>query len=311
MSVSVVMSVFNGGPYLEASIESVLRQSLDSFEFVIVDDGSTDDSNRIIRGYARNDAGIVLVEQENRGLPAALNRGIAVASQELIARMDADDVMMPTRLERQSMFLRQNPEVAVACSYARLINSAGRVVGESRPEFPPPDRISVEPGKFLAFTHSSAMMRKQAVVSAGGYREEFFYAEDQDLWGRLIARGGRIAVQPEFLMQHRVYPSSISMRNLARQDFLCELIYGNLTRAMRGQKELSLEEFVAIKAARSPLRKAHDLAEFLWISQYKKSSRAYVEGKWYEFLPRIGAAFALRPIRTIERVRNRRTRGEL
>jgi glycosyltransferase involved in cell wall biosynthesis len=311
MSVSVVMSVFNAGPYLEASIESVLRQSLDSFEFVILDDGSTDDSNRIIRSYARDHASIVLIEQENRGIPAARNRGIALASHDLIANMDADDVMMPNRLERQSIFLQQNPEIAVACSYARLINSAGRVVGESRPEFPPPDRIGMEPSKFLAFTNSSAMMRKQAVLSTGGYRKEFPYAEDQDLWGRLIARGSKIAVQPEFLMLHRVYSSSISMRNLARQDFLCELIYGNLTRAMRGQKELSLEEFVAIKAARSPLRKARDLAEFLWVSQYKKSSRAFAEGRWYEFLPRIGAAFALRPIRTIERLRNRRTRGEL
>jgi glycosyltransferase involved in cell wall biosynthesis len=311
MSVSVVMSVFNGGPYLEAALESVLRQTLDSFEFVIVDDGSTDGSNRTIRNYARNHNSIVLVEQENRGLPAALNRGIERASHDLIARMDADDVMLPSRLERQTMFLRQNPEVTVVCSYARLINSAGRVVGESRPEFPPADRLSVEPAKFLAFTHSSVMMRKQAVVAAGGYREKFFYAEDQDLWARLIARGGRIAVQPEYLMLHRVYSSSVSMRNLARQDFLCKLVYGNLTRAMGGQEELALEEFVAIKAARSSLQKARDWAEFLWVSQYKKANRAFAEGRWHEFLPRIGAAFALHPVRTFKRARNRRTRGEL
>jgi glycosyltransferase involved in cell wall biosynthesis len=305
------MSVFNAEPYLEAAIESVLCQTLDAFEFVIVDDGSTDGSNRIIRTYARHHASIVLVEQENRGLPASLNRGIALASHDLVARMDGDDVMLPTRLELQSTFLRRNPEVIVACSYARLINSAGRVIGESRPEFPPADRISVEPSRFLAFTHSSVMMRKPAVVATGGYREQFFYAEDQDLWARLVARGARIAVQPEFLMLHRVYSSSISMRNLARQDFLCELIYANLARAVRGQGELSLEEFVAIKAARSPLRKARDLAEFLWVSQYKKSSRAFAEGRWHEFLPRIGAAFALHPVRTIKRVRDRRSRGEL
>jgi glycosyltransferase involved in cell wall biosynthesis len=306
MSVSVVMSVFNGGPYLEAAIESVLRQSLGSFEFVIVDDGSTDGSNRIIRGFARNHRNIVLVEQENRGLPAALNRGIEQARHDLIARMDADDLMMPVRLERQLVFLQQNEDVTVACSHAQLINSDGRIVGESRPELPPPG----SPDRFVAFTHSSVMMRKQDILSAGGYRDEFFYAEDQDLWARLLIRGCRFAVQPEFLMMHRVHSSSISMRNLARQHLLCELVRSNYTRAMARQEELSIEEFVALRARRSLFQKAEDLVEFLWQSQYKKSSRAFAEGKWLDFLPSIGAAFALRPVRTAKRVLSRRARGE-
>ncbi len=306
MSVSVVMSVFNGEPYLEAAIESVLRQSLDSFEFVIVDDGSTDGSNRIIRGFARNHRNIILVEQENRGLPAALNRGIEQTRHDLIARMDADDIMMPVRLERQLVFLQQNADVTVACSHAQLINSDGRIVGESRPEFSPPG----SPNRFVAFTHSSVMMRKQDVLSAGGYRNEFFYAEDQDLWARLLIRGCRFAIQPEFLMMHRVHSSSISMRNLARQHLLCELVRSNFTRAMAGQEELSIEEFVASRARRPLLQKAGDWTELLWQSQYKKSSRAFAEGKWLDFLPSIGAAFALHPIRTAKRVISRRAGGE-
>jgi glycosyltransferase involved in cell wall biosynthesis len=305
MSVSVVMSVYNGEPYLKAAIESVLRQSLGSFEFVIVDDGSSDGSDRIIRDFARDHRNIVLISQANRGLPAALNRGIEHAHHNLIARMDADDIMMPSRLERQALFLQQNPDVSVACSYVHLINKDGLVVGDSRPGFPAPDRISIEPSKFLAFSHSSVMMRKQEVLSVGGYREDFFYAEDQDLWARLIVHGCRIAVQPEFLMMHRVHSSSISMRNLAKQHLLCELVYSNLTRALAGHEELSLNEFVAIRARRPFLQKAGDLAEFLWQSQYKKSSRAFAEGKWHQFLPSLGAAFALRPVRTVKRVVSR------
>src|SRR4051812_9017302 len=105
MSVSVVMSVYNGENYLVASIESVLQQSLSSFELVLVDDGSTDSSNRIMREFVRSNSNILLIEQENRGLPAALNRGISEARYGLIARMDADDVMVPNRLERQVEFL--------------------------------------------------------------------------------------------------------------------------------------------------------------------------------------------------------------
>lgn len=306
MSVSVVMSVFNGEPYLEAAIESVLRQSLGSFEFVIVDDGSTDGSNQIIRGFARDHRNIVLIEQENRGLPAALNRGIEQARHDLIARMDADDIMTPIRLERQLAFLEQNEDATVVCSYAHLINIDGQIVGESRPELLSPSL----PGRLVAFTHSSVMMRKQDVLSAGGYREEFFYAEDQDLWARLLVRGCRIAVQPELLMMHRIHSSSISMRHLARQHLLCELVYSNFTRAKAGQEELSLEEFVALKASRPLLQKAGDWTEFLWQYQYKRSSRAFAEGKWLDFLPSIGAAFALRPVRTAKRVLSRRARGE-
>ena len=296
MSVSVVMSVFNGEPYLEAAIESVLRQSLGSFEFVIVDDGSTDGSNRIIREFARDHSNIVLVEQPNRGIPTAVNRGMKQARHQLIARMDADDIMVPNRLERQASFLQQHPDVSVACSYIHLINKDGLVIGASRPRFPSPDRVSIEPSKFLAFSQSSVMMRRQDVLSVGGYRGEFPYAEDQDLWARLLVRGFSLAVQPEFLMLHRVHSSSTSMRNFSKLHLLCELVYSNLTRAVAGQEELSLEEFVAKKASRPFFQQAQDFVELLWQYQYTKSSRAFAERKWHKFLPGIGTAFALRPV---------------
>ena len=178
------------------------------------------------------------------------------------------------------------------------------------PQFPPPERTAIEPFSFMDFAHSSAMMRKQDVLSAGGYREEFFVSSDQDLWARLILRGCRFAVQPEFLTMHRIHSSSVTMRKLAKQHLLCELVYSNLTRAMAGQEELSLEEFVALQARRPFLQKVGDWAEFLWQFQYRKSRAAFAEGKWLDFLPSIGAAFALHPIRTAKRVVSRRSGGE-
>jgi glycosyltransferase involved in cell wall biosynthesis len=309
MSVSVVMTVFNAEDYLSAAIESVLRQSLGSFEFVIVDDGSTDGSNRIIRDFASDHRNIVLIEQENRGIPAGLNRAIDHARHDLIARIDADDVMMPNRLERQQGFLQQHPDVSVVCSDIRLINKHGAVVGVSTPRFPPPERLSIEPGKFLAFSASSTMMRKNDVLSAGGFRDEFPYAEDQDLWARLIARGCKIAVQPEFFTLHRIHSASVSMRNLAKQHLLCELIYSNLARALSGQKELSLEEFVASKRGQPFIQQMRDKTEFLWQSHYKTSNRAFAERRWQVFFPSLGAAFALRPVRTVRRILRSRWAG--
>jgi GT2 family glycosyltransferase len=139
---------------------------------------------------------------------------------------------------------------------------------------------------------------------------EFFYAEDQDLWARLLLRDCKFAVVPEPLMMHRIHSASISMRNLARQHLLCELVRSNFARATAGQEELSLEAFVALRARLPLVRRAADFAELLWQSQYKKSTRAFAEGKWLDFLPSIGAAFALRPVRTAKRVASRRTRCE-
>src|ERR1039458_3032292 len=109
--VSVVMAVRNGMPYLTESIESILAQTMRDFEFIVINDGSTDETERYLGGLA--DSRLRIFSQANAGVGASANRGIALARGRYVARMDADDVSLPTRLERQVQFLRENPEVAL------------------------------------------------------------------------------------------------------------------------------------------------------------------------------------------------------
>ncbi|MBI5094602.1 MAG: glycosyltransferase family 2 protein [Candidatus Hydrogenedentes bacterium] len=109
-AVSVVMSVYNGERYLAEAIESILGQTYRDFEFIIIDDGSTDESLKIVEGYASRDNRIRLVSRPNRGLAAALNDGIEIARAPIIARMDADDVSLPKRFEKQMLYMAQHPE---------------------------------------------------------------------------------------------------------------------------------------------------------------------------------------------------------
>src|SRR5438067_12011849 len=112
-AISVIMSVYNAEAFLEAAVQSVLMQSFSDFEFIIIDDGSTDRSNQILQDYARKDNRVRLISRPNKGLTASLNEGLKLARGEFIARMDADDVAAPDRFKIQVEYLRDHPEVSV------------------------------------------------------------------------------------------------------------------------------------------------------------------------------------------------------
>src|ERR1700722_13117089 len=129
--ISVVMSVYNGDPFLAEAVESILNQSFRNFEFIVIDDGSTDRSASIISEYQRSDPRMQVHHQENRGLVESLNRGCRLARGTYIARMDADDVAVSDRFMRQMEFMEQHPEVGVLGGAVEFINSDGRSLGTS------------------------------------------------------------------------------------------------------------------------------------------------------------------------------------
>jgi glycosyltransferase involved in cell wall biosynthesis len=206
--VSVVMSVYNSGEFLRDAIDSILAQTYEDFEFVIIDDGSTDESNEIIKSY--NDKRIVLIEQPNKGLVASLNTGIDIARGMYIARMDADDISLPERFEREVAQLDNNPKLGLVGTYFQYMD-------ETTSErlktviFAPTKHIDLVRMMYLVnpFGHGSVMLRKDAVQKAGGYRAEFDAGEDYDLWHR-ISENWEICQIPKVLYLWRVNPNSIS-----------------------------------------------------------------------------------------------------
>jgi glycosyltransferase involved in cell wall biosynthesis len=204
--VSVVLPVRDGAAYLGAAVESVLFQTLRELELIVVDDGSTDETAAIVAGYA--DDRIRVLRQEPLGLVAALNRGLTASSGRYLARMDADDVSLPERLERQVAFLDQNPKVALVVPGVELIDAHGRSTGTL---VLPPSDAALRRRLLLrnAFTHGAAAMRRDALESAGGYTDDYGSNEDYDLWRRL-ARDWRLAAIPEVLYRYRIHPEAVT-----------------------------------------------------------------------------------------------------
>jgi len=217
--ISVIMSVYNGACYLKKSVESVLNQTLSNFEFIIIDDGSTDTTWEILSEYAQQDQRIRLFKNaDNIGLTKSLNRGIAQSREAYIARQDADDISLPQRFERQIKVLYEHPEVVLVSSDVECIDSKGQVVGGfQRAESP-----DIVAWHLLFYNHvgahSQVMFRREPAISSGGYSEHQLYAQDYEFWLRLV-QIGNFMILPEVLIQYRIgCRDSISVKAKAEQD---------------------------------------------------------------------------------------------
>ncbi len=215
IKVTVLMSVYNSQKYLRQSIESILNQTFKDFEFLIIDDGSTDKSADIIRSYS--DACIRLIQNEkNTGLTCSLNKGLKLARGEYIARQDADDISLPERLEKQVRFLDEHVNVCLLSSSIIMVDVTGKEIGIWRLSA---NNNTIKQNLFRGlnqFSHPSSIFRKRCLEKVGGYREAFDVAQDYDLWLR-IAEEFEVANIEEPLCKYKVWPDTISTRNKTKQ----------------------------------------------------------------------------------------------
>jgi len=229
-AVSVIMAVCNGEKFLQDAVESVLKQSVDDFEFLIIDDGSTDGSGEILENFSKKDSRVRLIRQKNIGLTKSLNIGLRHARGEFIARMDGDDLCFPNRFATQLDFLRQNPDVVACGSNVELIDSDGDRIGVyRRPQTHEEIEEHFWSGLAGAIVHPSAMIRTDALKKIGGYNERFSKCQDYDLWFRL-AEIGRLANVSEVLLQWRQHANSICYQSSDVQFVLAQEIYFDAAR---------------------------------------------------------------------------------
>lgn len=243
-AVSVVIPVYNEQRYVDSCLRSVLSQTFEDFEVVVVDDGSTDSTPDIVRRHAATDDRIRYHRQTNGGIVAALNTGLALAAAPTIARLDGDDEMMPDRLALQMQLLDDRPDLGGVATDFVMMDADGRRIGEVRS--PLTSLTAVEDylarGNPVVFPHSSMMFRHAVVDQVGGYRDEYRDSEDVDLFTRFIDAGHPIVVLPQVLLRHRIHSASISAGASRRQVGLNELIVLNSGRRRQGQPELSVAE---------------------------------------------------------------------
>jgi hypothetical protein len=213
--VSVVMGVFNGERYLREAVESILAQTFGDFEFIIIEDGSTDGTAEILSSYAKGDARIRVVSQGNTGRAEALNRGIALAKARYVARMDADDISAAYRFKDQVDFLDAHTDVGLIGGAYEQIDAKGASMGTVRfPLSDPEIREAMERDNPIC--HPAVMFRKAAAEAAGGYRKALLDADDYDLWLRMAERT-RFANLGEVVLLYRIHPMQASVANMKHQ----------------------------------------------------------------------------------------------
>lgn len=211
--VTVLLAVYNGGNYLREAVESVLAQTYRDFELLVVDDGSTDGSIEALPPDPR----IRLVRNDdNVGQIPSLNRGLEEARGEYVARLDHDDVCLPRRLERQVELLDSSPEVALAATWADIVETNGRLWAHARPVIDSfPEFAAMIVSGQVALVHPSLMFRRSTVVELGGFDERLSASEDQDLYRRLVLGNQDARVIRETLLRYRRHEQQMTVSRSA------------------------------------------------------------------------------------------------
>lgn len=277
-AISVHLAVRNGTPYLAETIDSLAALAGEDLEFVVVDDGSTDDTPRLLAAWAARDPR-VRVETMPAGpgsIPAALNRGLELCRGDLVARTDGDDLYDPQRLVRQRARMAAEPELdALSCGFHR-IDPAGVRIGTVE-AMTGPDLIGFTALFQNSLLHSGTLVRRATLERLGGYDMAYWTAQDSDLFARIVAAGGRIDNLPEPLVSYRVHTTS-------RMN----------TRGTEGQA-LSLTVPTRMQALYlDSLPEGHDVAASVALYQGRHLLEAEVVGRGLSALERIDAVAARR-----------------
>lgn len=205
--ISVILPVYNAEKFIEESVHSILNQSYSDFELIIINDGSTDNSEKIILSI--KDERIKFISKNNSGLAPTLNEGIRLAKGEFIARQDNDDISLPERFKKQIEFLSLNPEIVLVGTWAEIIDENGKSTGRFHKH--PTDSKKLKFNLLFnnPFVHSSIMIRKSVILNAGLYNEDKTLFEDYTLWS-LVARNNEVANLPDVLVKYREVNTGMS-----------------------------------------------------------------------------------------------------
>lgn len=207
-SVTVLMPAYNAGPYIAEAIDSVLQQTFTDFEFIIINDGSTDNTAEILKQY--NDPRIVIISQQNRGLIDTLNDGIKMSKGEYIARMDADDMCLPERLEVQYNFLTSHPDYDMVGCESDVVDKDGNFLTHLVPVGHSHEEIAEQIDRKCPFIHPCVMLKKDMAIKAGLYPKNALTFEDHLLWKKMLSIG-KVCNLKQVLFKVRFNPESVTI----------------------------------------------------------------------------------------------------
>ncbi len=302
--ISVIMPVYNSSEFLAEAIESVLHQTYTNWELVIVDDGSQDSSYAIAQEYQHADKRIVLHQQENSGPSSARNTAVTMAKGELIAMLDPDDVMLPTRLQEQIDFLRKHSDVSVVSCLCNYVDRNNRVLGTNYTDILTVEDCKkyVNENKIVFCLHSGATLYREAFLKVGSYKEDVFYTQDLDLWNRLVEAGYYLVVIPKILVNYRIHGSSVMSTKYLKIPYEYYWIVDSTYRRRQGKKELDYRAYLQ-ELNKEPFRYRLRIKRKIYYKYfYRTAGLMYAERKFLKFLINITGAFLLNPLYVFHKI---------
>jgi glycosyltransferase involved in cell wall biosynthesis len=307
MFVSVVMPIYNGQRFLREAVGSVLAQTHRDFELLAVDDGSSDATPAIIAELAAADRRVRVVTQANGGGARARNRALQEARADWVVNLDQDDVMLPSRIERQLAFIALHPEVRAFSCRAYYINPEGQIFGKTRCEpltTPEAFRRYVAANRPIGINHPGAALHRRTIIAAGGYRAAFEGAEDLDLWNRLAERGHLVLQQDEVLMKYRIHGDSVMASHTRQCWQKGEWVIACIASRRAGRPEPTWEEHVADLRAQPWWRRLRRERELMARVNYRVAGFDIANHHWAAALRHMVIAGASSPSYVAVRLAN-------
>ncbi len=249
--VTVIISGLNAEKYISEAIESVLNQTLQNFELILIDDGSTDSTLSIYNKYKEADNRIIIDSHENIGMGESVNRSIKLVNSELIARMDADDIMIKNRLEEQVNFMSEHHEIGIVGCLTEFIGNKSQTIGiqdfsQTNDLLTIDDtRRYVSQKKCIHFAHTGMMCTKKAFMDVGGYSGKFWPSDDIELFNKVADKDYGVVVLPKILMKYRLHESSIMASEFYKSVIKSHWVEDSILRRRKGKEELAYEEYVS------------------------------------------------------------------
>lgn len=298
MKISVVMSVYNGADYLPASIESILEQTFKDFVFLIVNNGSDDNTAQILKKYHALDKRIeIITSKKNLSYVEGRMLAIRKVKTEWFAIMDADDISLPSRLEKQvNMIINSNIPIAAIGTWAKYINNKGKILGSMRmnPTSPSEFKRMLSDNQAIVLIDPSSIIHLPTFNLVGGYRSEYVPSADLDLWYRLSEKNKVLLVIPEYLIHYRVHNNSGSVMRTLLQRKKTHFVNYNMRLRRMNYEEILWEDFLD-SVWSNYIYRISRLRIDLAMTFFKHAGLSYGEGKFLICIINLIKAFLLSP----------------
>ena len=309
--ISVVMPAFNSSDFIAKAIESILNQTFQDFELILVDDGSTDNTLEIMRHYRQQDNRIQIIQSKHVGCSRARNLGINQSKFPWIAVMDADDIALPKRFAKQIEAANANPKVVAWGTYVHHVNLKEEVLSLQKHGLLTEEEFydNMKRGDVPFVIHPTSLIKKEILLRVGGYDSKFSDADDFELFDRLSDHGP-ILVIPEPLLLYRLHSQSVSMNKYFIRDVLIRYVYRRRAAQIKGEEVVDLDQFIGNDKQQPFLLRTKHYLNKLSQFWYRKAGVFFSEKQYLQATLYLSMVIVVNPLYAIPRIWRQRLSPE-